>query len=68
MRRVYLSLAADQARESLRHVASAVAYAADAVWLLGAALTNRGAVVVPVEQQPEYRINCWPAPGREPKA
>ncbi len=68
MRRLYIELALDQAREAGRHVASAVAYAADAAWLLGAALMQREAEYVPVEAQPEYRINTWHVPGREPQA
>ncbi len=68
MRRLYVAMAADQAREAVRCLAGALAYAADAAWLLAAAVTDRGAVVVPVEHQPEYRINTWAAPGQEPKA
>ncbi len=68
MRRLYVALAIDQAREAGRHIASAVAYAADAAWLLGRAVVARELPRVHVEAQPEYRINTWHVPGQEPKA
>lgn len=68
MKHIYASWAVALLRAAGHSLSDAVRHVADAAYLAWWAVRTSDEDPGPVEEQPEWRINTWHEPGKEPRA